>query len=391
MNPKHYQYLIVGGGLTAHSACEGIRSMDPDGTIGILSSSAVAPYAPPPLTKALWKGDKEESIFCHTEELGVDLLLNHTVGSIDPQKRIATDQDGNSYQYDKLLLATGGTPRRLPVDCSDIIYFRTVEDYRRLRTQATAGTEIAVLGGGFIGSEIAAALAGQDCRVTLIFAEDAVGGRILPKELAAVVTKDYEAHGIRIMPGLTVRGVGRNHEKLELSLSNGDHAAANIVVAGLGITPQSGLAASCGLHCDNGIAVNEFAEAEGASGIYAAGDVALFPCLALKTTLRVEHEDHAIRHGKAAGMNMAGAGQRYDHLPFFYSDLFDNGYEAVGILDNTMPCMVDWHTPGKEATVYYLDTERHPRGILTWNSFGKVDQARELIAAGKSVDTARLE
>jgi len=387
----HYRYLIVGGGLTAHNACRGIRERDQQGKIGLISSATVAPYAPPPLTKGLWKGDKEESIWCDTGKLDVELLLNRTVNSVDPDESIVTDADGNSYHYDSLLLATGGSPRKLPVESDEIIYFRTLEDYQQLRLRATPGSEIAVLGGGFIGSELAAALSGQGCRITLIFPEQAIGGRVLTKELSGIVTNDYEGHGVKVMPKLSVTGISRAGEKLMLSLSNGKQLPFDVVVAGLGITPETRLAEACGLRTEDGILVNQFAQVEGKENIFAAGDVALFPCLPLNTTLRVEHEDHAIQHGRLAGMNMAGAKQPYEHLPFFYSDLFDNGYEAVGLIDNRKPCVVEWTTPGEQATVYYLDEQRRPTGIMTWNSFGKMDQARELISNQKSIDTSRLK
>ena len=159
---------------------------------------------------------------------------------------------------------------------------------------------------------------------------------------------------------------------------------ADAVVAGLGIEPNVELAADAGLPVANGIVVDAFGRVGGREDVFAAGDVARFPVAALGGELRVEHEDHAKSHGRQVGANMAGAGEPYDHLPFFYSDLFDLGYEAVGELDPRLDTLVDWDELGAEATIYYLDREHRPRGVLLWNRFGQVDAARELIRAGRA-------
>jgi NADPH-dependent 2,4-dienoyl-CoA reductase/sulfur reductase-like enzyme len=157
------------------------------------------------------------------------------------------------------------------------------------------------------------------------------------------------------------------------------------VVAGIGIEPNVELAAEAGLPISNGIVVDGLGRVDGREDVFAAGDVARFPAGALGVDMRVEHEDHAKSHGRQVGANMAGAGQPYEHLPFFYSDLFDVGYEAVGELDSRLDTLGDWKDLGDDATIYYLDEQRRPRGILLWNTFGKVDAATELIRAGEPV------
>src|SRR6185437_3139073 len=153
----HYQYLIIGGGMTADSAVSGVRECDPKGTVGVLGAEADAPYDRPPLTKGLWKDKPLESIWRHTPERNADLHLGRTAVALDPGARAVTDGGGNVYTYDKLLLATGGTPKRLPFGEEHILYFRTVADYRRLRGMCEQGRRFAIIGGGFIGSELAAA------------------------------------------------------------------------------------------------------------------------------------------------------------------------------------------------------------------------------------------
>jgi NADPH-dependent 2,4-dienoyl-CoA reductase/sulfur reductase-like enzyme len=158
---------------------------------------------------------------------------------------------------------------------------------------------------------------------------------------------------------------------------------AATIVAGLGIEPSVELAADAGLPVANGVVVDAFGRVGGRDDVFAAGDVARFPVATLGGELRVEHEDHAKSHGRQVGANMAGADEPYEHLPFFYSDLFDLGYEAVGELDPRLDTLGDWSDLGAEATIYYVDRERRPRGALLWNRFGQVDAARELIRAGK--------
>src|SRR5205807_1075693 len=151
------------------------------------------------------------------------------------------------------------------------------------------------------------------------------------------------------------------------------------VVAGLGIDPNTELAQAAGLPVGNGVMVDRFGRVEDREGVFAAGDVARFPIPALGTETRVEHEDHARSHGKAVGANMAGADTPYDHLPFFYSDLFDLGYEAVGEVDSRLETVEEWKQPGREGVVAYVDAEKRPRGFLLWNVWDKVDAARDLI------------
>jgi NADPH-dependent 2,4-dienoyl-CoA reductase/sulfur reductase-like enzyme len=180
-----------------------------------------------------------------------------------------------------------------------------------------------------------------------------------------------------------------DHHKVARTGSGGE-LAADIVVAGLGIVPATELAEAAGLPVENGIVVDDRGRVDGSDDVFAAGDVARFPVASLGGTMRVEHEDHAKSHGRLVGANMAGADEPYDHLPFFYSDLFELGYEAVGELDSRLRTTADWTDVGGAGTVYYLDEEGRPRGVLLWNLFGRVDTARELIRTAKPIPTAEL-
>jgi 3-phenylpropionate/trans-cinnamate dioxygenase ferredoxin reductase subunit len=382
---QHSRYLIVGGGLTADGACKGIREVDPDGTIVLVGEEPHAPYARPPLSKALWKGEAENTIWRGTEELGVDLRLGRRIVGLDLGERVATDAEGERYHYERLLLATGGRPRQLPFG-DDVIYFRTLDDFRRLRTLADRGSQFVVIGGGFIGSEIAAALALNGCPVTMVFPEPGIAARIFPAELSTRLNDYYRNRGVELLPGASVAGIERDH----ITLGDGRTLEADAIVAGIGIEPNVELAAEAGLPVADGIVVDALGRVGRRGDVFAAGDVARFPVAALGGDLRVEHEDHAKSHGRRVGANMAGAAEPYDHLPFFYSDLFDLGYEAVGELDSRLQTIVELGELGDEGLVYYVDEEGGPRGVLLWNLFGHVDEARELIQAGQPITTEAL-
>jgi 3-phenylpropionate/trans-cinnamate dioxygenase ferredoxin reductase component len=379
------RYLIVGGGLTADAACKGIRERDRDGRILVVGDEPHPPYLRPPLSKALWKGDEESTIWRSTAELGVELRLGRRIVALDLERREARDDKDETYGYDKLLLATGGRPRRLPFGGDAVIYFRTLDDYRQLRALANEGARFFVIGGGFIGSEIAAALALNDCPVTMVFPESGICARVFPEALSTALNDYYRSHGVEVLTGVSVTAIERHGTGTQVMLGSGLPVEADAVVAGIGIVPNAELAADAGLPVANGIVVDVYGRAGGREDVFAAGDVARFPVAALATDMRVEHEDHAKSHGRQVGANMAGADAPYEHLPFFYSDLFDLGYEAVGEIDARLGTLIDWAGLEGEGTITYLDGERRPRGVLLWNRFGQLDAARELILAAEPI------
>jgi len=382
-----YAYLIVGGGMTADAAAQALHEADPAGSIGLISAEPHPPYDRPPLSKALWKGEPEEKIWRKTAATGAALHLGRRITALDPRARSVTDDRGTVYRYQKLLLATGGVPRRLPLKTDQIIYFRTLDDYRRLRALASQSVRFAVIGGGFIGSEVAAALRMQQRDVTMLIPETGLGARVFPADLAAFLVSYYREKGVTMRMGEGMAGLDRRAGSCVVRTTLGGELVAEVLVAGLGIVPGVELAEQAGLRVDNGIVVlrvdNGIVVDEACRtsqiDIYAAGDVANFANPALRARLRVEHEDNANTMGRTAGLNMAGRATPYHHLPFFYSDLFELGYEAVGDVDARLETVADWKEKFREGVVYYLNDGR-VRGVLLWNTWGQVDHARALIA-----------
>jgi NADPH-dependent 2,4-dienoyl-CoA reductase/sulfur reductase-like enzyme len=383
-----YRYLIIGGGMTADAAARGIRELDGTGSIGIISAEVDSPYARPPLTKALWKGDPVESVWRNTADVRVFIELGRRASQLDLERRTVTDDQGAEYTYGSLLLATGGTPRRLPFGGDEIIYYRTLSDYRRLHELAGQGKSFAVIGGGFIGSEIAAALAMNKCRVTMLFPEAGIGARLFPADLARFLVDYYREKGVDVRPGESVTDVSRNGAQLTITLKGGARLTADAVVAGIGIAPNVDLATSAGIATDDGILVDDRLRTSH-HDVFAAGDVARFHNPALGQRLRVEHEDNAVTMGRAAGRSMAGDETPFTHLPFFYSDLFDLGYEAVGEMDPRTDLVTDWKEPFRSGVVYYTSAGR-VRGVLLWNVWGHVEAARTLIGEPGPFSAAEL-
>jgi NADPH-dependent 2,4-dienoyl-CoA reductase/sulfur reductase-like enzyme len=383
-----FDYLILGAGMAGEAAAQALREADAGATIGMLGAESHPPYDRPPLTKKLWKDGKEEDIWRPIDKARASVSLQRRATRIDRVAHTVHDDQGDTWQYRKLLIATGGTPRQLPSGGDDFIYYRTFDDYKRLRQAVKPGARIAVVGGGFIGSELAAAMAMNDCRVTMMFPEDTIGARVYPESLAEAVTAYYREKGVDVRAGTTVEGGKPNGDAIELRLSDGSTLVADAVVAGLGITPNVELARDAGLEVDNGIVVDDHLRSSDPD-IFAAGDIASFPAPSLGRRLRVEHENAAISMGTRAGKCMAGQDAPYDELPFFYSDLFDLGYEAVGVLDSRLETVEQWVTPFREGIVYYLDAGR-VRGALLWNTWGQVDAARNLIAAPGPFDAENV-
>ena len=390
-----YSYIVVGAGLSGASAVEGIRERDQRGSLLLLGAEKDLPYDRPPLSKQLWTGGKTvEEIVLHDDAFykqnAVDVRLGIEVTQIDPAAHTIRDNQGNTYRHERLLLATGGTPRRLSIpggDLEGISYYRSLEHYRRLRGAAVAGKSALVIGGGFIGSEMAASLRANKLAVTMVFPSAWLVSRVFPESLGRYLTEQYRAKGVEVFTGDEPVSIQRDGSGYMTRTRGGREIRTDIVVAGIGITPNISLAQSAGLSTGNGVIVNEFLQTS-APDIYAAGDIALFPEAGFGPR-RLEHWDNAVNQGKHAGRNMAGAGEPFTYIPFFFSDLFEFGYEAVGDIDSRLTTFADWQEENKTGVIYYLDGDRL-RGAMMCNVWGQVDTARALIQKAQPVSMETL-
>ena len=389
-------YLIVGGGMVADSAARGIRELDPDGTIAIIAAEDDPPATRPALSKLLWTDPDFgfEKVWLNTEDdTGAVRHAGEAAVSIDPAAKTVTTDAGTTYGYEKLLLATGGRPTRLDTPESDrILYYRSVADYRRLRELAGDGAEIVVVGGSYIGTEIAAALVQNDTRTTLVHSEDTLGGSIFPEGLAQHFEDLFAKAGVTLVAGARMAGASVDGERVAVALDDGMTLEADAAVIGLGVTPAidyldgSGLATASDDE-GGGVEVDERLQTSDPA-IWAAGDIARYPD-AILGRRRVEHVDNANEMGARVGRNLAGADEVYDHTPYYYSAVFGNRYEAVGALDSSLDTVEDWQEPFEKGVVYYVDGDR-VAGVLLWNVEGARDAARAVIRDATDVTPEAL-
>lgn len=388
---KHYRYLIVGGGMTGDAAVHGIRELDLEGSIGMFSMEPDPPYSRPSLSKGLWKGRPLEKIWRNTQSLDVELHLGRKIVQLDRLKKSVRADNGDEYTFDKILLALGGSPNRLPYGEDNIIYYRDLQDYRRLRALSEQGEKFLVIGGGFIGSEIAAALTMIGKKVVMVFPEETIGASILPNDLSYHLNDYYRQKGVELVTNDVVLSLEKNGSRLTVRTRSGRNFEVDGVVAGIGIRPNLDLAKGSGLQVDNGIIVDEHLQTS-APDVFAAGDVANFFHSALGKHVRVEHEDNAVMMGKLAGRNMAGANESYTHVPMFYSDLFELGYEAVGEISSRMQIVTDWQDAFNKGVIYYLDPSGgRVRGVLLWNVWKQTNNARALLMEAGPFKAADLK
>jgi len=396
MAEQTYKYVIVGGGLAGASAVDGIREVDKDGSILVIGNELELPYNRPPLTKDLWFGKKTlEKIFVHPREYYAEkhalLRRGPNVVSLDPAAKVVIDDTDGSFRYEKLLLATGGRPRHLTLPGSEldgVCYYRYLSDYHKIRDLAQPDSAAVVVGGGFIGSEIAAALNHSQVKVAMVYPEDYLVARVFPEDLGRHLQKVYQERGIGIFTGNAPTVFEEQDGKFITHTKSGDDLESDILIVGAGIYPNVELAESAGLQVENGIVVDEYLRSSDPN-IYAAGDNASFPYQALGHRARVEHWDNALSQGKAVGRNMAGAHEPFTYMPYFYSDLFEFGYEAVGDVDSRLETFADWEKEFDTGAIYYLKDHK-VRGVMLCNIWGKLDRACELIRGSHQVPPEQL-
>jgi len=378
-------YLIVGGGLAGASAVAGIREVDHNGTITLLGAENHLPYNRPPLSKKLWLGKADlDDIFVHDQAYydcaGVTLRLGRRATALDAGRRVVTDDKGDTYLFKKLLLATGGSPRLLSVpggDLPGLCYYRTVDDYKNIRALAAPGKSALIVGGGFIGSEMASALRQNGVGVTMVYPSPYLCYNVFPLDVGIAMEELFGRKGIRIFKDCKPAAFEKKGERFVTRTSWGEKLESDIVIIGAGILPAAGLASAAGLATSEGIEVDSYLQTS-RQDIYAAGDNACFPYQALGQPMRLEHWDNALNQGKRAGRNMAGAREPFLYMPYFFSDLFDFGYEAVGEVDSRLEVSTDWEKPYNKGVIYYTRGGKI-RGVMMCNVWERVEAARGLI------------
>lgn len=384
MNSKdnHYKYIIIGGGMASYSAVKGIRSLDKDNRIGIINEEEFAHYKRPWLSKKLWQNKQINEVWLKkNNENNVDFLNKKRVIKLIPEEKKVVDNLNNIFSFDKLLIASGGKPKKIEKlqDDVNIIYYRNMNDFYKLKALAEEGKRITIIGGGFIGSEIAAALSLKKCNVTMIFPENGISSHVFPPDLSSFLNDYYQKKGIDIINQDLATDIKKtNTNNFIITTKNKKKLEAEVIVIGIGIEPNISFLKDTNIKIDKGIIVDRHLTTN-YPYIFAAGDVSSFYYHQFEKRLIFEHEDNAISMGEIAGINMTGNDlQEYNHLPFFYSDLFDLGYEAVGVLSSEYEIIEKWEENFKKGRLFYFK-ENKIKGILLWNNWNEVERASDLI------------
>ena len=391
--------VIAGAGLAGAKAAETLRSEGFDGPVVLIGDENERPYERPPLSKDYLMGKAErDSIYVHPADWyrghDVDLRLGAAVTSVDRERHEVTLADGSRVGYRKLLLATGSSPRRLPVPGAGlpgVHYLRTVGDSDGIRQAFQGAERVAVIGAGWIGLEAAAAARTAGAAVAIVEMAELPLLRVLGREVAQVFADLHLSHGVDLRMNAGVDEItGSGGRVSGVRLADGSHIPADTVVVGVGITPNTQLAEAAGLEVSNGIQVDASLRTSDPD-IYAAGDVACAYHPLLKSSIRVEHWSNARNQPQAAAKAMLGQEVAYDRLPYFYTDQYDLGMEYSGYVE----------PDGYDEVIFRGDKQRR-EFVSFWLSQGRVlagmnvnvwdvnDAVQALIRRGTPVDTAKL-
>jgi 3-phenylpropionate/trans-cinnamate dioxygenase ferredoxin reductase subunit len=387
---------VVGASLAGAKAAEAARGAGYDGRIVLIGDEPGAPYERPPLSKAVLRGEKDaDTARVHPDgfyaDHGIERVTDHVV-ALDVAARTVSLAGGDAVRFDTAVLATGAAPRRLDVSgagLAGVHHLRTVDDSLRLRDAIRTASRVAVIGAGWIGSEVAASARQMGADVVLVDPGPVPLRRVLGDEIGEVFRRLHADHGVTLRLGSGVTALrGRSGSVEAVVLDDGRVEAADVVVVGIGVTPRTELADRAGLRVDNGIVVDEHLET-GVPGIYAAGDVANAWHPHYGHHLRVEHWANALNQGMTAGRNAAGQRETYTRLPYFFSDQHDLGMEYVGHGDRGDSVTVRGDLDSREFIAYW-----HRDGIVTAamnvNVWDVVEDLKAIVEAGTPIDIARL-
>jgi 3-phenylpropionate/trans-cinnamate dioxygenase ferredoxin reductase component len=393
---SHRTLAIVGASVAGAKAAEAARESGYDGRVVLIGDEATAPYERPPLSKAVLRGEAEPaSTRVHPDGFydthNIELVTDRVVGIDSSSRRLALS-DGDTLAFDAAILATGAEPRRLAVpgaELDGVRYLRSIDDSNRLREAIASASRVAVIGAGWIGSEVAASARQMGADVVLVAPTPVPLGHVLGDEIGEVFRRLHADNGVQLRLGVGVGELRGSGGVEEVVLTDGTTEAADLVIAGIGVTPRTDVAgAGCGLAVDNGIVADRHLETNVAA-IYAAGDVANAWHPRYRRHVRVEHWANALNQGTTAGRNVAGWREVYDRLPYFFSDQYDLGMEYVGLSSSGDELVVRGDLDAREFVAFW-----HRDGVVSAamnvNVWDVVEDLKAIITADRPVDPDRL-
>ena len=387
-------HVIVGASLAGASAAAALRKEGFDGPIALIGEETERPYERPELSKTYLRGEAKKDLHVHGPgfyaDNGIELLMGRRVDRIDADRREVWIGD-EPLAFDRLLLATGATPRRPDLPGGDregIVTLRTMADADRIREKAKEADAIVVVGGGWIGSEVAASLRELGRDVTLILPGRNPLEHVLGTELGAMYGRAHEEHGVKLITGTTATGFDGHSQVTAVRTDGGATVPADLVVVGIGSVPRVELAKQAGLAVDDGVLVDERLETS-MPGIFAAGDVASATHPRYGRRLRIEHWDNAKRQGRVAAANMLGQAKPYERIPYFYSDQYDIGMEYTGRARPEDRIVFRGDRESREFVAFWLRADRVVAGMNV-NVWDVAPAIERLIASRAEIDVKRL-
>lgn len=401
MTDEH-AFVIVGASLAGAKAAEALRAEGFTGRVLLCGEEAERPYERPPLSKGYLRGEEgSDKVFVHDEtfydSVGIELRLSCRVEAIEPAERRVVLAGGERVGYDRLLLTTGAAPRRLRLagaDLAGVHYLRTIGDSDHLREAIEAAGRIVVVGGGWIGCEVAASARRLGAEVAMVETSELPLERVLGPELGAFYRDVHADEGVELHLGIGVKALRGSGSVEEVVLADGTALAAPVVAVGVGVSPCTELAEAAGLTLDNGVVTDEYL-ATGAAGIYAAGDVAAAWHPVLERRIRLEHWSSALNQGPVAAANMAadigGAKdkQPYAKIPYFFSDQYDVGMEYSGLASSWDQVVYRGDPATRQFIAFWLADGRLLAGmnVNTWDVAGPI---ADIVASRQPVNAGDL-
>lgn len=391
------KYVILGGGMVAgYAAKELVEHGLKPGELVIVSSDSALPYERPPLSKGFLAGkDTADGILinpaeCYREH-GIDVKLRTVVAKVNTDSKSLHTSSGEQIGFENLLVATGAQPRKLEgpgMDLDGVFYLRSMADSESIRWKALGSKRALVIGGGFIGMEVASVLAQKNIATTLVIREDRVWSRVFSPEISAFFEDYYRSHGVNILEQTSVIALNGTGSVRSATLSTGHDVPCDMVVAGIGVAPAIATFEHT-LRVDNGIVVNEFLETETA-GIYAAGDVANYPDRIFGKRRRVEHWDNAVSQGRHWARVVTGDRQPFVHVPYFFSDVFDLSYELWGDSDGADEVVIRGDAHSSSFSAWWMKDSRVVAAFVMNRPDEERRVAPEWIKTGHRVDASHL-
>jgi len=392
------KYVILGGGRVVDYEAKalvegGLRSAE----LTIISADDTSPYERPPLSKGFLAGkDTEDGILINRpdwyREKGIEIKLQTVIESVDLQKKRLLSSSSQKFEYEILLIATGCRARRLESpgnDLANIFYLRSIDDSRKLRTRAETAKRAVVVGGGFIGMEVASVLAQKNIQTAMIMREDRVWKRAFTPEMSAFFERYYTARGIQLFKQANIAALEGKGSVNAVVLDDGTRIPCDMAVVGVGAAPVTELFAKTEISNDNGIVVNEYLETARPS-VFAAGDVADYPDLIFDKRRRAEHWDNAVSQGQHWARVVLGDRQPFVHVPYFFSDVFDLSYELWGDSDGATQTVVRGEPDSSKFSVWWLKQDRLVAAFVMNRPDEEKNVAPEWIRSKQPVSAKRL-